>query len=141
MKKYLLGLSAIVLAIAFSAFTRPTTFANEKFFKLRSAINLTEAYVENIANWQYVATTPICDGVEEGACRIFVSDIYYHTDALETYKLNTMVDQENQDDEIAVVRAAITQGQTQSVPEISKVVVSDIGGTTTAVYFTNKNAF
>ena len=93
MKKYLLGLSAIVLAIAFSAFTTKPV-ANERIFRLQSGVSKTsESAVQNVANWERIdPSIASCTSVplqEDQVCEIVVSDVFYTFDSGEgTYSLN-----------------------------------------------------
>jgi hypothetical protein len=70
MKKYLFGLSAIVLAIAAVAFTTPKLQPTEVIFRFTGSV-FSEANVENPANWAEVSSLT-CDDVDEKACRIKV---------------------------------------------------------------------
>jgi hypothetical protein len=75
MKKYSFGLAAIVLAIAFSAFTtKPTALFS---FRLKSGVDLTSSSaVENKANWQ--VTSQLCDAVAEIPCNVTVDESFTH---------------------------------------------------------------
>jgi hypothetical protein len=91
MKKYFLGLTAVVCALAFSAFTKPFTTLT---FKLK--VNpVAVGRVANDANWTTAGTGQYfgdCTGAaQELACRIMLNDIrstYFHTEGGEVI-LNT----------------------------------------------------
>jgi len=75
MKKYLLGLFAVILAIGFSAFTKPTKKASSTdfFYAINSGVDLTdETAVENTSNWTSVLDETGC-GASTKACK-FRSD-------------------------------------------------------------------
>jgi hypothetical protein len=76
MKKYFLGFSAIVLAIAFSAFSTKPTATNVFRYKLSS---FTSSQVANLANWPVKASS-ICTSGTDKACEIVVDDVYTHDD-------------------------------------------------------------
>lgn len=90
MKKYLLGFSAIVFAIAFSAFTKPVAKLDFKDFKFDEVTSPTSANVSNPANWQSsVSITCPNSSTLTQACKIAsVSETYYHLVSGSTYKLN-----------------------------------------------------
>jgi hypothetical protein len=89
MKKYSIGLAAIVFAIAFSAFTKAPNFVNYKF-ELKPGVDLTsEAAVELKTNWQESALT--CSG-SQVPCTIEVAEAFTHMDG-QLRVLNTTVQQ------------------------------------------------
>jgi hypothetical protein len=91
MKKYLLGLTSVVFALAFSAFTKPFTFQT---FKLKTN-PVAADIVKNPAQWttaisgQYFGA---CSGpTQDLACKIQLDDsetLYFHTEGGEVI-LNT----------------------------------------------------
>ena len=85
MKKYFFGLSAIVLAIAFSAFTKPVIKGNAKTFEFGFAP--TQTNVQNLAKWA-VAAPATCQSGTVKACGIVVDEVYYHQDGSD-FVLNT----------------------------------------------------
>jgi hypothetical protein len=73
MKKYFFGITALALAITFSAFTknRTTTYS----FKLKSEVDLSSlGAVESKTNW--IVSSEICDGVEDIPCIITVQESF-----------------------------------------------------------------
>jgi hypothetical protein len=72
MKKYLFGLTAIVLAVVAVAFTTPKKSMRADVFFRYTGSTFTESAVENPANYVEVADLSSCDGVDEKACRIKV---------------------------------------------------------------------
>jgi len=74
MKKYLLGLTAVVLAIGFSAFTT-TKFVKPfatKTFKLR-IVPTQQSDLTVLTNWEE-GTPTTCDGTNEEACLVTVDE-------------------------------------------------------------------
>ena len=91
MKKYFLGLTAVVLALAFSAFTKPFTMQT---FKLKTN-PVTDNVVETASNWTTSVSGQffgICAGsVQDLACKIQIDNSrsrYFHTESSEVL-LNT----------------------------------------------------
>jgi hypothetical protein len=81
MKKYLFGLSAVVMAIAFSAFTVKKTNFTSRLFHLSSASFLTSAsQVEDVQNWDYTGSSSpiVCDdySAPDRACTILVDEAF-----------------------------------------------------------------
>jgi hypothetical protein len=95
MKKYLFGLSALVLAIVFSAFTTPTTAVKfrlkNSFLGNASSYDLQSGIIQNPANWIFDNTVS-CAGGEYG-CSFSIDDAndqeYYHDNGFGTPELNT----------------------------------------------------
>ena len=92
MKKYFLGLTAIVFAIAFSAFTKP--FAMEEYKLLSEPV--VADIVDNPAQWSTSNSAQIfgrCDVLQNDiACTISLQSTlaaYFHEDASEDKVLNT----------------------------------------------------
>jgi hypothetical protein len=85
MKKYLLGSSAIILAIAFSAFITKPTATNVFRYKKTS---FTSTQVATLSNWD-VKVSSICTSGSDKACEIVVDDVYTHEDALGVEIFNT----------------------------------------------------
>ena len=71
MKKYLLGLFAVVLAIGFSAFTAKEK--NNRIFYYQGP-NLSEAQVETESNWTTSAITCLAGSTK--ACQFEIPDSY-----------------------------------------------------------------
>lgn len=77
MKKYLFGLSAIVLAVASVAFTTPKPTATSTFIfqgDITSATDVADKTLWSEANIS-------CPGGNEAACKIVVDELYYHFDS------------------------------------------------------------
>lgn len=79
MKKYLFGLLAVVLAVGFSAFTKPAKVTGAKYLLRFNNVGFTQAQVQNKTNWTVVATysgQEICNifDTQEGACEIVVDE-------------------------------------------------------------------
>jgi len=75
MKKYLLGMLAIVLAIGFSAFTKAPVFADTKVFTLDSGISLTNSTaIADPTNWTYQGNSLalLCPSSSDLACSFAV---------------------------------------------------------------------
>lgn len=74
MKKYLLGIIAVGLAIGFSAFTKPTSGKNPTFYyyKMTSGSTLVEDDVKNKNNWTAATALDVCSG-NQRACTIRVT--------------------------------------------------------------------
>jgi hypothetical protein len=83
MKKYLFGLSAILLAVGAVAFTRPPATFTFKY----DLTTYTQAQVQSISNWS-LAIGPGCDGTDRKACQIEVEETYTHLEG-STRVLNT----------------------------------------------------
>jgi len=83
MKKYLLGMTAIVLAIGFSAFTTPAskakTFDSYELFSYTGPATATQAQVQNLANYTWVrqmgSEDAICDQGNLKPCEIAVNTL------------------------------------------------------------------
>lgn len=76
MKKYLLGLTAVLFAVVFSAFN-VSTMRVDYIFQYDGTSYTSQAAVENEANWDFVSTTPgdlACDDIDIKACRIRVPE-------------------------------------------------------------------
>src|SRR5688572_17207876 len=94
MKKHIMGLIAIALGVAFSAFTKPSRFnyfADSKFVYDQTSFTSIAA-VENPANWDITinSTYLACTTDDELACGLQVSDVYYHLNASGIKVLNTV---------------------------------------------------
>lgn len=76
MKKYLFGMIAVVLAIGFSAFTKPVKTEDFYLFRYDGSITTNHA-VEDLSNWKFVAQTDqpvLCNNESnDRACEIVVS--------------------------------------------------------------------
>nr|MBC7614375.1 hypothetical protein [Pseudopedobacter sp.] len=69
----------IVLAIATSAFKPMPQNENGRAmytFYYSGPTDYSKANVENEANWTYVASTDLCDFIDEKACRIQIDESY-----------------------------------------------------------------
>lgn len=89
MKKYSLGSIAVLLAICFSAFTKPTDELDFKDFKFDAVIP-TSVNVVNPLKW-HSSTSITCSQIQAltQACKIeHVSEIYYHLVSGTNYVLN-----------------------------------------------------
>jgi hypothetical protein len=88
MKKYFLGVVAIAVAIAFSAFTNPVKpTATQDFFFDELTFASTQGNVED--ELKYIPSSPSCATGQRAACGVTtVDDKYYHNDN-GTLKLNT----------------------------------------------------
>ena len=78
MKKNLFGLSAVLLAVIFSAFTMAPR-QTEYIFQYDGTSYTSASAVENEANWDFVSTNVAdlaCDDAEQKACRIKVTGTY-----------------------------------------------------------------
>jgi len=86
MKKYFFALSAIVLAIAFSAFTsKPTT---TYVFKLKNGVDKTSATaVADKTNWEITSIS--CSGTADIPCTITVDESFTQVDGFGTRTLKT----------------------------------------------------
>lgn len=89
-KKYGIGMIAVIIAVAMAAFTTPkkTHLAATHVFEFNNALSYTVPNVTNISNtnWQYVgeiAQKPLCEG-ENKACRVAVSDAYVNNPSAPT---------------------------------------------------------
>jgi hypothetical protein len=77
MKKYFLGLVAIVAAIAFSAFTKPVkSTATQDFFFDELTYVATQANVQDVTKW--IASSYSCPGSARAACGIQAVDAKYY---------------------------------------------------------------
>jgi hypothetical protein len=78
MKKYFLGLSGIIIALAFCAFTTPSKPLDWKdFFFDELTFAPTKGNVEDVTKW--IASHEECPGDSRVACGIAgVNDKYYH---------------------------------------------------------------
>lgn len=87
MKKYLLGLFAIVVAVASVAFTSSPRFATANFRFTGDVLLETE--VEDVTEWIEVSGTVNCDNIDHEACRINTVDEAYWQVIGGAKKLNT----------------------------------------------------
>jgi hypothetical protein len=77
MKRYLLGLFAVAIAVGFSAF-KPTA---TREFTISSSVNFSDqSAVQNIANWS--ASTSCTTNADEKACTITVDETAYHNNGV-----------------------------------------------------------
>ena len=81
MKRYILGILAVVIAIGTSAFTIPKKPVDMYVFQFNGSVSggYTVANEENEANtnWQYQGKNlSLCGGQNEKACRVAVIDTY-----------------------------------------------------------------
>jgi hypothetical protein len=77
MKNYFFGFAAIILAIAFSAFTKAPTASYT--FKLKNGVDLTsESAIANKANWEESAIS--CSGGADIPCTITVDEQFTHVE-------------------------------------------------------------
>jgi hypothetical protein len=74
MKKYFFGISAIVLAIAYSSFTKPQ-INTERFRFTGNPNSLFE--IENVSNWVRVTSADCITSVDDKVCEILVDEQYY----------------------------------------------------------------
>lgn len=73
MKKYLGSLIAVIIAIGAVAFTAPANKADTYVFEYAGPN--TPGEVQELENWEFVGKNlQPCDGENEKACRIFVSE-------------------------------------------------------------------
>jgi len=77
MKKYFLGVVAVVFAIAFSAFTKPEKMFATKQFKFNTT-SFTQSSVQTLSNWIDDQTSLTCSGDQVKACTIVVDEQFYH---------------------------------------------------------------
>jgi hypothetical protein len=127
MKKYLFGLSAIVLAIAFSAFTKPN-FATEKF-RFTGDPNI-EGQIEDVTKWVRVASLDCPTNVNDKVCEIIVNDLYY-TNTGEEATLN-VTDPAGDDLQMIIVASASQQFKVSSNPDVFQNYRHVSSGTITA---------
>lgn len=79
-KKYGIGLVAIIIAASLAAFATPkkATLNGTHVFEFNSALSYSVANVTNPANWDYIgeiSQNPMCQGSNK-ACRLAVTDAY-----------------------------------------------------------------
>lgn len=80
MKRYILGLLAVVIAVSSVAFKAPAKKTATKLFAYSGA-NYQEANVENPANWTYIGSAnPNCSVSNIKACEIEVNDALVNPD-------------------------------------------------------------
>lgn len=79
MKKSILVLAAVTIAISIFAFTTKQNTVTRYSFKFNSALPYTEANVENPANWSLASGSKSCDAVDEKACSMEVDGAYVNT--------------------------------------------------------------
>ena len=92
MKKYLLGFTAIVLAIGFSAFTNSSKSFTDRTFKLKLSVDKTSASaIQDVTNWDFAGFS--CGSGTDIPCTITVPDAYTHTDGNGDRFLNTSTSQ------------------------------------------------
>ncbi|MGN6340507.1 MAG: hypothetical protein ACTHML_06070 [Ginsengibacter sp.] len=78
LRKYGIGLGAIIIAVASAAFTVPKNrhLTATHVFEFKSSLAYTVPNVTQPSNWQYVGENePLCGGADK-ACRIAVTDNY-----------------------------------------------------------------
>jgi hypothetical protein len=73
MKKYLFGLSAIVLAVGAVAFTKPRATFTFKY----DLSTFTQAQVQSNSNWS-LGSGADCDATDRKACQMEVDEAYTH---------------------------------------------------------------
>jgi hypothetical protein len=134
MKKYFLGLTAIVLAIAFSSFTKPKTVTSQLFAYDAATYGTTEAAIQNPAHWVAVSSQSCTADVNadaDRACKILVSDDRYFTfDSDEGANvLNTS----------GTFTMAIATQKTLTSPEVAKVILSGTTGVAQQADITSKS--
>jgi len=89
MKKYLFGLSAIVLAVAFSAFTNLSKAPIGKTY-VQKFVSTSQSIAQNVANYPLNGVAvAVCGTNNEEACDIQALDKYTHLDAFSKRVLNT----------------------------------------------------
>lgn len=81
MKRYILSIFAVVVAISMVAFTSPAKSkkpqVNYYVFEFNPNLSYTVANVENEANWTYKGLNQVmCDNTNEKACRVKVISSY-----------------------------------------------------------------
>jgi hypothetical protein len=79
MKKYILSIFAVVLAVGMVAFTAPekTNFAATHVFEFNSTNGYEDQDVADITKWEYEGETSevlLCNGQPTKACKIVLSD-------------------------------------------------------------------
>jgi len=91
MKKYLLGLFAVILAIGFSSYTHIARF-NTTYFYQAPGGSFADADVTTLSNW--TTSTISCTGLAQVACSISVPAANINQDGTLNSSLVTIVDQE-----------------------------------------------
>ena len=81
MKKYFFGLFAIVLAVAFSAFTKPQKFLDKRF----TFVGLPNSFsdIQDVTKWVETASVTCSSNTDEKVCDITTNETYYHTEIIE----------------------------------------------------------
>jgi hypothetical protein len=136
MKKYFLGFTAVVLAIAFSSYTnrKPLVEPDEQLFAYSAATyGTSEAAIEDVTHWVAVGAQSCAaeqSGTKERACKILVTDKAYFREVSGNILLNTTA---SGGDLVMVVPAEITN----TTPQIAKVVSNDGTNSITGVTLGN----
>jgi len=130
MKKYLLGFTALVIAISLSAFTKPVkkvSSSNSISEKFQYAItSYGQNDVKNPANWTN-GNTVSCTSASDKPCEFIVTDErYVHSNGL-TYELNTH-------DYIISTNPAPESGDLEAIVPVTQ-------GSTTGQYIVQQTSF
>jgi hypothetical protein len=90
LRKYGIGLLAVIIAVGSAAFTAPkkSGFAATHVFEFNNTLSYTIPNVTNTSNtnWKYVGEIgqkPLCSGINK-ACRVAVSDAYVNNPSAPT---------------------------------------------------------
>ncbi len=80
LRKYGIGLLAVVIAVTMAAFTTPkkSHLTGTHVFEFNPALAYTVSNVSTSSNWEYIgeiSSDPLCSGMNK-ACRVAVSDAY-----------------------------------------------------------------
>src|SRR5689334_10951534 len=101
MKKYFIGMLALVLAVGFSAFTKPSTALQFTFTGTGSDFQ-DPNIVSDVSMW--IQSSSCASNVEQEACTIEVTDAkYYHTDVSGVILNDASFAQQNPGEEEAVL--------------------------------------